>query len=110
MLRTASRVDANQPAIVNQLRAIGASILHVHQLKNCFDLLVGYRKQTFLFEIKDPAQPPSARKLTPGEAKFRDEWRGSEYHVIETFEQAVAILTARPGPATCPHCQGKLTP
>jgi hypothetical protein len=101
MLRTASRVDANQPAIVERLRAIGASVLHVHQLKNCFDLLVGYRKQTFLFEIKDPSQPPSARQLTPGEAKFKAEWRGSEYHVVHTFDEALAILTARP---TCPHC------
>lgn len=108
MLRTASRVDANQPAIVERLRAIGASVLHVHQLKNCFDILVGYRKQTFLMEIKDPAQPPSARQLTAGEAKFKAEWRGSEYHVVHTFDEALAILTARPGPATCSHCAARL--
>lgn len=96
MLRTAARVDANQAEIVSALRAIGASVLLTFQLKNCFDILVGYRKQTFLFEIKDPAQPPSARQLTAGEAKFKAEWRGSEYHVIETFEQALAIITAPP--------------
>jgi hypothetical protein len=103
-LRTASRVDANQPAIVERLRAIGASVLLVHQLKNCFDALVGYRGRTHIMEIKDPSQPPSKRKLTPGEAKFRDEWRGSEYHVVHTFDEALAILTARPA---CPHCQGR---
>ncbi len=35
-LRTASRIDANQPAIVSALRGVGASVLHLHQLKNCF--------------------------------------------------------------------------
>ena len=108
MLRTASRVDANQPAIVERLRAIGAYVLHVHQLKNCFDLLVGYRGRTFIIEVKDPSQPANKRKLTPGEAKFRDEWKGSPYYVVHTFDEALAILTARPGPATCPYCQGKL--
>jgi hypothetical protein len=108
MPRTAARVDANQPAIVNQLRAIGATILHTHQLKNCFDLLVGYRGRTFIMEVKDPSQPPSGRKLTEGEAKFKVEWRGSEYHVVHTFDEALAILTAHPGPSTCPHCQGRI--
>ncbi|MDJ0367402.1 hypothetical protein QMK33_19815 [Hymenobacter sp. H14-R3] len=96
MLRTASRVDANQPAIVKALRAVGASILYTHQLKGCFDLLVGYRGRTFIFEIKDPAQPPSARQLTPGEAKFREEWRGTPYHIVLTPDQAIRIITTLP--------------
>ncbi|WP_205012993.1 hypothetical protein [Hymenobacter nivis] len=92
-LRTASRVDGNQPRIVSALRQIGASVLHVHQLKNCFDLLVGYRGRTFIIEVKDPAQPPSARQLTPGEEEFRRTWRGSPYHIVETVDQALAIIT-----------------
>lgn len=94
--RTASRVDGNQPAIVKALRAVGCSILYTHTLKNCFDILVGYRGRTFLIEIKDPVQPPSARKLTPGEEKFRAEWRGSPYYVIETEAQAIALVTGTP--------------
>jgi hypothetical protein len=92
-LRTASRVDANQPDIVQALRGIGASVLHLHQLKNCFDLLVGYRGRTFLVEVKDPSQPLSKRQLTPGEAKFRDEWRGSPYHIVHTIDEAIRIIT-----------------
>jgi hypothetical protein len=92
-LRQASRVDGNQPEIVAALRAIGAYVLHTHVLKNCFDLLVGYRGRTHLMEIKDPTQPPSARKLTPGEAKFRQEWKGSPYHVVETVDEAIRIIT-----------------
>ena len=93
-LRTASRVDANQPAIVQALWAFGASVLHVHQLKNCFDILVGYRGRTFLMEVKDPTQPPSKRQLTEGEARFKAEWRGSEYHVVHTVVEALTIITA----------------
>lgn len=93
-MRTASRIDANQPAIVGALRGIGASVLHLHQLKNCFDLLVGYRGRTFILEVKDPSQPPSKRQLTEGEAQFRARWRGSPYHVVETVEEALRIVTA----------------
>lgn len=89
-----SRVDANQPAIVAALRGIGASVLHLHTLPNCFDILVGYRKRSFLMEIKDPSQPPSKRQLTEGEAQFRAQWRGSEYHIVHTPDEAIAIVTA----------------
>lgn len=89
MLRTASRVDGNQALIVRQLRAVGASVLHVHQLKNCFDILVGYRGRTFLMEIKASEKD----QLTPGEAEFRDTWRGSEYHIVYTPDQAIRIIT-----------------
>ncbi len=91
-LRTASRVDANQKHIVSTLRQIGCSVLHVHQLKNCFDILVGYRGRTHLMEIK--ATPKDT--LTPGEAEFRDNWRGSPYHVVYTPDQAIAIVTTLP--------------
>ncbi|WBO86081.1 hypothetical protein [Hymenobacter yonginensis] len=67
---------------------------HCHQLKNCFDLLVGYRGRTFILEVKDPAQPPSKRKLTEGEEEFRAKWRGSPYHIVETIEEALRIVTA----------------
>ena len=92
MLRTASRVDGNQALIVRQLRAVGASVLHVHQLKNCFDILVGYRGRTFLMEIKATEKD----KLTPGEAEFRDTWRGSTYHIVYTADQAIRIITTLP--------------
>jgi len=90
MLRTASRVDANQADIVRALRGIGASVFHVHQLKNAFDILVGYRGRTFLMEIKTSEK----ETLTPGEAEFKRTWRGSPYHIVYTSDQAIAIITA----------------
>jgi hypothetical protein len=88
-LRTASRVDANQASIVRALRAVGASVLHVHQLKNCFDILVGYRKRTFLMEIKVSEK----ETLTPGEAEFMRTWQGTPYHIVYTVDQAIRIIT-----------------
>ena len=93
-MRTAARVDGNQAEIVKALRGIGASVLMTYQLKNCFDLLVGYRGHNFIMEVKDPKQPPSKRKLTEGEEGFRASWRGGIYHIVESADQAIAILTA----------------
>jgi hypothetical protein len=90
MLRTVSRVDTNQPAVVKALRAIGCSILYTHQLKNCFDILVGYRGRTFLMEIKATEKD----QLTAGEAEFQRTWRGSPYHIVYSVDQALAIVTA----------------
>jgi hypothetical protein len=95
-VRTAARVDGNHAEILRAVRAVGATVLDTHQLPNCFDALIGYRGREFIFEIKDPAQPPSGRKLTPGELSFKNTWRGSEYHVVETTEQAIKIITENP--------------
>ena len=49
----AKRVDINQKAIVEHLRAMGASVFHLHEVgKGCPDLLVGVNSQTYLIEVK----------------------------------------------------------
>ena len=90
---TYSRVDSNQKFIVDGLRNFGATVLHTHTLKNAFDILVGYEGKDFKMEIKDGKKPPSQRKLTKGEQKFKDEWLGSEYHVVLSLNDAVKIIT-----------------
>jgi hypothetical protein len=58
-------VDKNQPAIVAMLRQVGAHVQHLHAVgKGCPDLLVGFRGENWLLEIKDGDKPPSARELT----------------------------------------------
>lgn len=86
--RLVARVDVNQKQIVEALRAYGCSVLHLHQLKNCFDILVGYKGLTFLFEIKKSAKD----KLTEGELKFKNEWFGSPVHVITSELEAIDII------------------
>lgn len=91
-MRTKARVDENQNEIVEAFRAMGATVLITSQLKNCFDLLVGYRGVNIIVEVKDGSKPPSQRKLTDGEKKFRDNWRGGEYYIINSIDEAINLL------------------
>jgi Holliday junction resolvase len=64
-------------AVVAALRAAGMSVVSLAAVGNgCPDLVVGWRGRNVLLEIKDGSKPPSARKLTPDEAKFHNEWMG----------------------------------
>jgi len=86
----AARVDANQPIIVKIFRKLGWYVLIISQLKNCCDIIVSKHGRTIAIEIKDGSKPPSQRKLTSGESKFKDEWQG-EYMIIETIEDVLNI-------------------
>jgi hypothetical protein len=90
-LRRASKIDANQPEIVKALRLLGYSVLHVHQLKNCFDILVGAKGKNYAFELKDGTLPPSKKKLTPGEQEFFNKWQG-QVNVAESLEDILKII------------------
>lgn len=84
--------DANHAHIRDRLRELHCSVADTGDVGDGFpDLVVGYRKMNFLFEIKDPDQIPSKRKLTPDQEKFHGGWRG-QIHVIETLEQAIKII------------------
>lgn len=86
------RVDANQSTIVRALRDIGASVQSLADLgKGVPDLLVGYRGNNWLMEVKDWKQPPSKRRLTPDEKKWHQSWNG-QVHVVETFDEALKII------------------
>lgn len=91
-MRRAARVDENQSDIVSSLRAIGAIVRVISQGDGIPDLLVGFQGQTFLLEVKDGNKPPSARKLTPAEQKFFDEWRGGRLAVVNSVDEAIAVV------------------
>ena len=91
-MRRNARVDANQKQIVKALRKAGASVLITSQLKNCFDILVGYNNKNFIMEIKDGEKPPSQQRLTPGEEKFKNEWNGGVYHIVKSVDEALRII------------------
>lgn len=97
-MRVRARVDRNQPEIVAGLRKAGAVVHCTHQLGGGFpDVFCNFRGRIFGFEIKDPQQPPSGRKLTDDEKAFLDNWNrcGETIFVIETVEQALTIMTER---------------
>ena len=89
--RYAAKVDRNQPGIVKALRKIpGVTVEVGHD-----DILVGYKRRTYWFEIKEPGTVsrrtgdvrPS--ELKPSQKKLIEEWRGF-YKIVWNVDQ---ILT-----------------
>lgn len=100
-MRTAAKVDANQPEIVAALRRVGATVQPLHAVgRGCPDLCVGWRGATFLLEVKDGAKAPSKRKLTDDQVDWHDGWKG-QVAVVCSVEEALAAIGAnvtRTGP------------
>lgn len=91
-MRRAAKVDANQSKIVNMLRLVGCTVQPLHMVgQGCPDILVGYRGQNWLFEIKDGSLPPSGRKLTDPERKWHDDWRG-QVAVVNNEREALEAI------------------
>ena len=89
-MKRAARVDINQSEIVAAFRKLGWYVLIISQLKNCCDIAVSKAGRTIMVEIKDGAKPPSQRKLTEGEQKFKDEWQG-EWMLVESINDVIDI-------------------
>lgn len=87
--RYGKNVDSNQKEIVQALEAIGVIVLEIGWP---VDLLCGYRSANFLIEVKDPAKPPSQRRLTADQQEFFKTWRG-QVRKLETADEAIALVT-----------------
>lgn len=85
------RKDANQQLIVNGLEKAGVKV-EILGGKGIPDLLVGYRFNFWLFELKDGTQIPSRRRLRPGQQKFADKWAGYPIVKVETLADAFRAL------------------
>jgi hypothetical protein len=90
-MRMVARRDANERRLIDALRACGAYVKQINDA-GAFDLLVYYRGHTLLLEVKDGDKPPSARALSPAEAKFHAEWPGQNLHIVTSEQEALDIL------------------
>jgi hypothetical protein len=90
-MRRAARRDVNEQKVIAALRACGAYVKQIND-EGAFDLLVFYRGHTLLLEVKDGDKPPSARALTPAEAKFHAEWPGTNLYIVNSEHEALDIL------------------
>lgn len=91
-MRKKARVDANQKEIVTELRKLDVSVLHTHQLgKGAPDLILGYRNDNFLIELKDGSKTKSQQRLTPDEVEFQNKWQGN-YAVCNSLEQVLTVI------------------
>lgn len=81
--------DANEPAIVATLRAVGASVDLLPGANGRPDLLVGFRGQTFLLETKS-----EQGRLENSQLEWLAAWRGAPPKLVRTPEQALRAIGA----------------
>lgn len=93
-MRRAAKIDANQEQVVSALRTAGAVVQSLAAIgKGCPDLLVSFRGNLHLLEVKDGNKPPSARKLTPDQVTWHQTW-GALVEVVNSPEQALRAIGA----------------
>lgn len=85
-MRYAARVDAGSQAIVEGLRARGCD---VRVIGSPVDLLVGFRRQNYLLELK--AEKARVRTDQPKQDAFLREWRGQVAR-IRSLDEALKVL------------------
>lgn len=86
-MRTAAKIDSNQPLIVESLRAIGVSVQSLASVgKGCPDIVAAKGDKCWLIEIKGPKG-----KLTPDQERWIGAWRGT-VHVIRTADEALKLV------------------
>lgn len=79
-------------SIADSFRVMGCEVTDTHAVGNGFpDMVVERGKQTRFVEVKDASQPPSKRRLTAAEEKFK-RWLGERYAVVETTMDAHAVV------------------
>ena len=92
-MRRAAKIDSNQTAVVSALRAAGATVQSLAAVgAGVPDLLIGFRGQTLLVEVKDGAKAPSARRLTPDQLEWHGKWQGGSLAVVDGPEAALRVL------------------
>ncbi len=93
-MRRAARVDANQGAIVEALRSVGATVHCTHTVGMGFpDLVCGYRGKNYLLEVKVPGNYRAEDKLTDDERVWHECWRG-KVTVASTVREALEQIGA----------------
>ena len=94
----ANKRDANHKAMVAYFRKMACSVLDIADLPNCCDLIVSKHGRSIFVEVKDSKKPPSQRKLTEGEIKFKNETQGA-WRLCESEKDADAIIAELNNPS-----------
>ena len=82
--------DASERAIVETLRAVGATVEYLSG-PNVPDLLVGHCGGNWLMEVKMPKG-----KVSEGQALWQRNWMGT-VNVVRTPEEALRVIGVRLG-------------
>ena len=87
-MRRAAKTDDNQPDIVKALRKIGAAVEYI---KKPVDLLVCYRGETSLMEVKNRN---GKDQLSKDQVEFIARWPG-KIHIVYSPEEAITALMGK---------------
>jgi hypothetical protein len=99
--RYARNKDGNHAAVVRVLEACGATVEAIESgVAGVPDLLVGIFGCTELVEVKDGRKPPSARRLNAAQTAWHRRWRGRPVRVVESVEDALALVAEMRGAMT----------
>ena len=91
-MRARGKIDSNQTAVVQALRAAGMTVWVTSAMGNGSpDLVVGWKGLSVLIELKDGDKVPSAQALTVAEQEFCDSWAG-QWCVATSAEGAVLAV------------------
>lgn len=91
-VRTASKVDSNQPAIVQAARNMGASVHHLNKVGDGMpDLLIGFLGNNLLWEVKNPKTCKPQNALTDDQKVWHMNYQGN-VDIIWTIEEAIEKL------------------
>lgn len=92
----AKKRDANEPAIVKALQAVGATVVKLNGPGQP-DLLVGWRGSTYLLEVKLPLGPRGGstdRVLTECQEQWWAKWKGMPAVVVRNPDDALRAISA----------------
>lgn len=90
-MRRAAKIDANQTAIVDRLRACSVS---VEIIGKPLDLLICHQGQTALMEVKNPE---GKNEFTKDQVEFLARWPG-KVHIVRSPDEALRAVL---GEAVC---------
>lgn len=92
-MRRRARTDANQQAVIDVLRQVGASVHSLAAIGDgCPDLLVGYNGRTFLMEVKDGTKRMSDIRLTDDQVQWHRKWTGGSLSIVYGPEGALKVI------------------
>lgn len=83
------RRDKNEKEIVAALRRFGATVSLIDAVRSdgVPDLLVGFDGRNYLIEVKS-----RDGKLSPGQKRWHEKWKGMPPAVARTIREAVAVI------------------
>ena len=91
---TYRKADANQAAIVAALRQVGASVVDTSAvgIAGFPDLVVGFRRSTFLLEVKNPTTRYGRAGLNANQRAALAVWNGAPPIVVRDMDEALRAI------------------